>query len=236
MYYSKFIINKYKAIKDIEISLKDNLIAIIGINESGKTSILQAIFAFNQANDKKSNGVHLQAKNKYDINSSNHSVSADIKFESEREIEDLFNNAGVTATQKYYKEAISYFKEAFKDGKCIRITRNLDDRSYFFNNLNIDNKRMKTQLINQILESLPYVLYFDDFTDRVPAQIVFPKNYLAHDYDPDKDKTRNEWHSYIEEIFMRSTQKKQKTLMIELEQKPMFLMSCKITLLMIGKI
>ena len=206
MYYSKFIINKYKAIRDIEVSLKDNLIAIIGINESGKTSILQAIFAFNHANDKKANGVHLQAKNKYDINSVNHSVSADIKFESENEIEELFKNAGVTSAQKFYKEAISFFKDIFFNNKCVRITRNLDNKTYFFNDLSINNKRMISRLINQILDSLPYVLYFDDFTDRVPPQIVFPKNYLSNEYNPDNDKTRTEWHSYIEEIFVRSTQ------------------------------
>lgn len=206
MYYSKFIINKYKAIKDIEVTLKDNLIAIIGINESGKTSILQAIFAFNQANDKKSGGVHLLAKNKYDLHSTNHSVAADIKFETEDEIDELFVQAGVKSSQKFYKEAISFFKETYNNNKSIRITRNLDDKTYFFNDLNIENKTMRNQLISQILESLPYVLYFDDFTDRVPAQITFPASYMSKDYKSETDKKRTEWHSYIEEIFMRSTQ------------------------------
>ena len=217
MYYSKFFINKYKAIKDIEVSLKDNLIAIIGINESGKTSILQAIFAFNHANDKKAGGVHLFAKNKYDLNSTNHSVSADIKFESENEIDELFNNAGVKSTQKFYKETLSFFKDAFNNKKPIRITRNLDDRTYFFNDFNIDNKTIRNQLISEILDSLPYVLYFDDFTDRVPAQIVFPKNYVDDEYNPDTDKKRNEWHSYIEEIFMRSTQNTLKAFLLTLD-------------------
>ena len=206
MYYSKFIINKYRAIKDIEVSLKDNLVAIIGINESGKTSILQAIFAFNQANDKKSSGVHLFAKNKYDLHSTNHSVAADIKFESENEINELFESAGVKSNQKFYKEAIAFFKDSFNSDKAIRITRNLDDKTYFFNDLNIDNKTLRTQLVNEILESLPYVLYFDDFTDRVPTQITFPANYLESNYNSNNNKQRNEWHSYIEEIFVRSTQ------------------------------
>jgi predicted ATP-dependent endonuclease of OLD family len=89
MYYQKFIINKYKAIKDIEVSLKDNLISIIGINEPGKTSILQAIFAFNILNDKKSGSRHLNAKNKYDTHSTGHSITAEIKFESEKEIQEF---------------------------------------------------------------------------------------------------------------------------------------------------
>jgi predicted ATP-dependent endonuclease of OLD family len=41
-----FSIKNYRAIKEIDISLRYSLIPIIGINESGKTSILQAILAF----------------------------------------------------------------------------------------------------------------------------------------------------------------------------------------------
>jgi predicted ATP-dependent endonuclease of OLD family len=40
-----FSIKNYRAIKEIDISLRYSLIPIIGINESGKTSILQAILA-----------------------------------------------------------------------------------------------------------------------------------------------------------------------------------------------
>lgn len=54
MKYIKFIIKNYRAITNpIEIDIKKNkLVPLIGTNESGKTTILQAIYAFDYANDK----------------------------------------------------------------------------------------------------------------------------------------------------------------------------------------
>ena len=52
MEYCKFIINIYRAIKGpLEIDLKNKIVPLVGINEWGKTTILQAIFAFNYAID-----------------------------------------------------------------------------------------------------------------------------------------------------------------------------------------
>ena len=54
MKYNKFTIRNYRAIEDpMEINIKKNkLVPLIGTSESGKTTILQAIFAFDYANDK----------------------------------------------------------------------------------------------------------------------------------------------------------------------------------------
>ena len=54
MKYNKFTIRNYRAIEGpMEINIKKNkLVPLIGTNESGKTTILQAIFAFDYANDK----------------------------------------------------------------------------------------------------------------------------------------------------------------------------------------
>ena len=53
MKYKRFIIENYKGIsKAMEINLENNnLVPIIGINECGKTTILNAIFAFDHYND-----------------------------------------------------------------------------------------------------------------------------------------------------------------------------------------
>ncbi|MGE5456338.1 MAG: AAA family ATPase [Ignavibacteriales bacterium] len=52
MQYNKFIIKNYRAIKGpLEIDLKNKIIPLVGINECGKTTILQAIFAFDRGND-----------------------------------------------------------------------------------------------------------------------------------------------------------------------------------------
>ena len=57
MEYSKFIIKNYRAIKGpLEIDLKNKIVPLVGINECGKTTILQAIFAFDYANDELNGG------------------------------------------------------------------------------------------------------------------------------------------------------------------------------------
>ena len=61
MKYNKFIIKNYRAIKGpLEIDLKNKIVPLVGINECGKTTILQAIFAFDYTNDElnKSKQVH----------------------------------------------------------------------------------------------------------------------------------------------------------------------------------
>lgn len=45
MKYTGFHIVNYKAIDEIDVLVSRNTIPLIGINESGKTSILQAILA-----------------------------------------------------------------------------------------------------------------------------------------------------------------------------------------------
>ncbi len=63
MRYKKFIIRNYRAITGpLVIDLdKKSLVPIIGINESGKTTILHAIYAFDCFNDKfNEGGRHLE--------------------------------------------------------------------------------------------------------------------------------------------------------------------------------
>ena len=50
MKYTKFTINRYKGIPRIELELSkkpsSNIFTLVGLNESGKTSILEAIYLF----------------------------------------------------------------------------------------------------------------------------------------------------------------------------------------------
>ena len=60
MEYLSFTIENYKAITNkVDINLKNKLIPIIGINECGKTTILQAIYAFDSNNDNLFNKTHI---------------------------------------------------------------------------------------------------------------------------------------------------------------------------------
>ena len=84
MKYSKFTIHKYKGIKKpIVIDLmKSSLIPIIGVNECGKTTILEALLSFDDTNDYNLGGNHLKhIQNLYDTKRFEIIVSAEIKYE-----------------------------------------------------------------------------------------------------------------------------------------------------------
>ena len=69
MKYISFEIINYRAIQHAIIEVSNNLIPIIGINESGKTTALQAILAFDKNKDRYQKSRHLEYKNKYTIDS-----------------------------------------------------------------------------------------------------------------------------------------------------------------------
>src|SRR5688572_30768731 len=62
MRYLRFTISNYRAVTGpLTIDLqKRSLIPIIGINESGKTTILQAIYAFDEYNDEQLSRRHIE--------------------------------------------------------------------------------------------------------------------------------------------------------------------------------
>jgi hypothetical protein len=62
-----------------------------------------------------------------------------------------------------------------------------------------------TNKVTRFLKNkFPFVLYFDDFTDRVPQSIEFKDTY-ATDGKLTKGR-KKEWQEIIEEVFKRSNQ------------------------------
>ena len=202
MKYRECTIHKYKAVENVSVSLRNNLIPLIGINESGKTSILYGILSFDKDNDDFFSGSHLKAENRYEWDSKNHSVSADLEFNDEKEIYSIVKGLGVTKRHKIYKELI----DLFQSNKCVRVKRNLDTREYSIENIRT-NREQEKKLVEEIFCRTPFVLFFDDFTDRVPANIKFPAKYVNENYDEEADKERTDWNIYIEEIIYRATNK-----------------------------
>lgn len=61
MRYRSFTIENYRAIKQkLVVDLEKRIVPLVGINECGKTTILQAIFCFDKGNDAEYNGKHLE--------------------------------------------------------------------------------------------------------------------------------------------------------------------------------
>mgnify|MGYP003332027855 CR=1 FL=1 len=91
MKITKFIIENYRAIENIEFNLNFSINPIIGINEAGKTSILKAILAFDKSRDRHNKGTHLDFENNHSIKQKDCCISAYIKLEK-KEKQDLIEN------------------------------------------------------------------------------------------------------------------------------------------------
>lgn len=103
MKYKSFRIKNYKAIKDLTIEVdKPKLTPIIGLNETGKSSILQAMFSFDYTNDKQYNGEFVNIS--YIKNKFNNKSFPEI----EAEIENIDTNTII-------ENALDYFMEKKKD-------------------------------------------------------------------------------------------------------------------------
>lgn len=199
MKFVRFIIDKYRAVGYTEVTIGNNLIPIIGINESGKTSILKAILAFDKNKDNYNKGEHLNYKNRYIIGADSCVIKAEIIIDKESDVAEIGRRMRLRVGDElddtlkhYYKEAIPFI-----------IARCIETKKYFVEGIPI-SETQNERLANIIYDLLPYILYFDDFSDRVPESITFPKNYIEPDYRIRKSKEA-EWQELLEEIFNRAT-------------------------------
>ncbi|WP_368293692.1 AAA family ATPase [Dehalobacter sp. TBBPA1] len=206
MRYKKFCIRNYKAIEDLAINLNRNVIPLIGVNESGKTSILQAILAFDKDKDNILGGGHANPKNKYKTTQASCQLIASIEIENE----DEFRSIGEEIRLRMDNPLYDWLKSAFVDKREISIMRNYGDgalqRNYSLVNESDDiiSNPKASSLITALVKRLPNILYFDDFSDRVPEVVSFPENYV-NDGALSRGKDR-EWQEIIVEIFSRALQ------------------------------
>ncbi len=192
----KFEINNYRAISNIKFTLNYSMNPIIGINESGKTSVLKAILAFDKTRDKLNDGEHLEYQNKYSTNDTKNSkVIAHLKLNKD-DIKDLIKSLKLKTDSTDYE----YLSKKNTDDIFI-LERNLINKEYSYIDENItENIQEKVKIY--LIKNLPFILYFDDFTDRVPSEIEFPKSY-SEDGKITARKYR-EWQEIVEEIFKRA--------------------------------
>ena len=166
MKYTKFIISNYRAIcSPIEIDIKKNkLVPLIGTNESGKTTILQAIYSFDYANDKEYEGRHLKnLRNYYNPqDKSDPEISAEIEINKEN----FLNCISDENLRNKYADIEKF--------KSIVITRNLDKLVY---KVSVIEDEEDAKIIGrEIVSRLPYIIYNDDFIERPKNEIEIPDN------------------------------------------------------------
>lgn len=194
MRYLKFIINNYRAITGpLEIDLdRKSLIPIIGINESGKTTILQAIFAFDYYNDEQNeNGRHLEdTTNLYRTSSPPATIEAQIEA-TKSDMASAFENDDNQHVQSYAKLLKRW--RNFPDP--IRISRNLKTMTYSIPSFSFLDPTVADSLSKAIIKNLPYILYFDDFRDKVDEKFEI--------IDSNKSSPTG-WLAILEQLFKQT--------------------------------
>lgn len=198
MRISRFEIRNYRAIDSIDIDMNYSINPVIGVNESGKTSVLKAILCIDKKRDKLNKGNHLEYQNKYSTKPTLGSkVSAEI-FLDNSEMENLIKALKLSTDSDDYKIVKKFSKKS-----PLTLSRLLSHANFPYEYSNSDlSESTQTKIAKHLVSHLPYILYFDDFSDRVPNEIVFPEDY----FETGK-LTRNklrEWQEIIEEIFRRA--------------------------------
>ncbi len=203
MKYVSFEINKYRAIENATVAVSNNLIPIIGVNESGKTTVLHAILAFDKEKDKYNGGDHLIHKNRYVTREQEGSVVASIVIETEDELDLIAEDMSLKVADELYKSLKKYQKDAIP----IQVSRNFPSRRYSIVNFDLRPKNQKGEkLALSIVSKLPLILYFDDFSDRVPPAVTFPINNEDGSSYSLPNTSNIEWHQILQEVFTRSTE------------------------------
>lgn len=216
MRFEKFIIDGYRAIEHTEIEVGNNLVPIIGVNESGKTSILQAILAFDKKSDDTQRGSHLKYKNRYNRSEKQTAkITAEVVIESEKDLIYLSDQLKLTAGDELMKK----LKEFQKKGVPLQLSRTFPGKKYRVENIEGISATANNNLAIQVYESLPFILYFDDFSDRVPDEIPFRLNPEdPGSYSAISISKSTEWHSLVEEVFLRNNSSLKEFLTMEDEK------------------
>ncbi len=197
MHIKSIEIQNYRAIRNLNVPLNYSINPIIGINESGKTSILKAILCLDKGRDKYNKGEHLEYQNKYSTrDTTDCKIIASLKLDND-DLTNLKVNSKINTGSENYEELssidndliIHYARVLSKDKKFTILNDNFSDET-------------KRKLTRYIQNNFPVILYFDDFTDRVPEEVTFSDSYST-DGKLGRGNQR-EWQQIIEEILKRS--------------------------------
>jgi energy-coupling factor transporter ATP-binding protein EcfA2 len=201
MKYKKFIIENYKGIAGpIEVSIeKNSLIPIIGVNECGKTTILNSIYAFDFTNDDENETFkHLSdITNLYREASQPCRLSAVVEVTKESLRENLRNVAKMSdiEMEEIFKQLNAHEKFDITISRNMEWKNNsLQSRYEIFPKIKFKSKNAEDNFCKELIRGLPFILYFDDFRETFPDRIEINTD----------DKTK--WLDILEQLFKKTNE------------------------------
>ena len=191
MNYHKFKIDKYKAVKNSEIAIAFDSIPIIGINESGKSSVLEAITRFDFRNDQIAEERAWKFINRYRPEEDDFSVTAniDINDTEKQTVLAIFTEAEQATLNALLPSGNSLtIKRIFRKSiPSLNSPYSISDQE----NTIIDN------FCREIIQKLPRIFYFDNFlVSPFPNTLEMPSDYITN-----ADTVLTELQGTLENIF-----------------------------------
>lgn len=203
--YEAFRIQKFRGLEDVSISFsKDELVLLLGLNESGKTSILRAIEAFDYTNDPEPADLKpyfTSIRNKHDIASNEPcQITGTIRFDEELSygtFKKVLTAAGFGASFRGEVEAILSKINATGSASVTRVIPFADGnpgKSYYRieGNLAFSSDILHQVMAQAIVMHCPFIMYFEDFQDAIPAKIYTDKR---------SDAYNQTWYDIIDGLF-----------------------------------
>ena len=201
MRYTKFSIKNYKGVQSVEIDMESlsssSGVAVVGLNESGKTTILKAIESIGDhclsLSKTKSTPVLQNGEiNKIKPKTNNGFWSGETKI-----------SCWVESAENNSKAKLSFIYK-FDNDKFSDYWVEIDDDRVNFKD------QEKLEAIDAICSNIPRVIFFDDFTLNLPDKIHFTttqhKNRKSEDVvkalerDEEKDHLNQEWKIILQDI------------------------------------
>lgn len=219
--YRSFRISNYRGINSVKLEFSRNsLILLLGLNESGKTSILKAIEAFDFYNDPR-NEEDLPEFFEKMRNRSDASFSGEIKITAEinvqcnlREIlkqdqsEDQSEDQGEEADS--FLRRMALIKYLSREKRCA-ISRvicfedgDYKDSYYTFEDAPealksyVENDETARKLARNIINRSAYIIRFEDFQHIIPERIYI---------NEESDVSEGSWYKIIDSLFYDTNEK-----------------------------
>ena len=184
MKYTKLTIKKFKGIDELELDLTKypvgKIFPLVGLNESGKTTILEAINFFQEdfEDDKKHEILHKKDSGSF---TGNVEVTAELELDDDdkRIINNFLSNNSldiendikkILITKTYIYENAS-FENAANTWAFIPELKTKTSRQKSYKNLYSENKEIWDLLTDEIKKHIPKILYFPDFLFDFPNKI-----------------------------------------------------------------
>ena len=210
MIYRQFKISRFRGVTEVTVSLvRGDLVLLVGLNESGKTTILRAIEAFDFRNDPAP--PHLarflsSVRNKSDLLTNEPAIiTAEMELDSPLKLADVARGIlGSLRRDIERRRILDDLVSTLNKARHLRISRvfpfrNGTPREPHYR-IEADHAFLDDDaaaaVAQRLVELSPFILYFEDFTDQIPERI-----FTAHS----NDAFNPDWYDIIDGLFFHTS-------------------------------